>query len=176
MSQNITDFISNFRGGARPNRFRVTFTYPAAVGSPNVRDSIVIKAAQLPESTTGVIQVPYMGRQIPVPGDRTFQDWNITVVNDTTFSHRNLFERWSNLINGHESNLQGASSYKDLLATVDIVQLDRDDRVLKTIKLYNMFPTTIGAIELGYDQQDTIEEFTVTLSYSHWASVNTPTS
>jgi len=172
----INDFISNFKGGARPNKFRVQITWPGLVGTPNVRDEIVVNAAGLPASVIGVIPVPYKGRQIPVPGDRTFEDWTITVINDTTFSHRNAFERWLNAVNGHESNLQNTDSYKNLLGTVDIVQLDRDDRIIKTVKLFNAFPTNVAQIDLGYDQNDMLEQYTVTWSYSHWASGTTPTN
>ena len=172
----INDFIANFKGGARPNRFRVQITWPGIVGTPNVRDEIVVSAAGLPASVIGVIPVPYKGRQIPVPGDRTFEDWTITVVNDTTFSHRNAFERWLNLINAHEANVQGTDTYKNLLATVDVVQLDRDDKILKTVKLFNVFPTNVAQIDLGYDQNDVLEQYTVTFSYSHWGSGNTPTN
>jgi len=169
----INDFKSNFLGGARPNRFRVQLTFPGAVGSPNVRDEFIVTAAALPSSILGVIPVPYQGRQIPVFGDRTFEDWTITLNNDTTFSHRNVFERWMNLINSHEGNVQGVSDYRNLVSTLDVVQLDRDDRIIKAYKLYNAWPNNVSQIDLGYDQNDTLELFTVTFSYSHWGS---PTS
>jgi hypothetical protein len=176
MTSNLNDFISNFKGGARPNRFRVQITWPGLVGTPNVRDEIVVTAAQMPASVMGIIQVPYKGRQIPLPGDRTFEDWTITVVNDITFSHRNAFERWSNLINAHEANVAGTDNYRNLLGTMDVVHLDRNDKVIKTIKLFNAWPSNISAIDLGYDQNDVLEQYQVTLSYSHWGSGNSPTS
>lgn len=169
----INDFISNFRGGARPNRFRVQITWPGLVGAPDVRDEIVVSAAGHPASVVGIVPAAYQGRQIPIPGDRTFEDWTITVVNDKSFSHRNAFERWSNLINSHEGNIQGADSFRNLVGTLDVVQLDRDDSVLKTYKLFNAWPNNIAQIDLGYDQNDVLEQYTVTFSYSHWGS---PTS
>lgn len=164
----INNFISKFRGGARPNRFRVQITWPGLVGTPNVQDEIVVKAAALPATLVGVVQVPYKGRTIPIPGDRTFEDWIITVMNDVTFSHRNSFERWLKLINDHRENVQGAPTYKDLTSTIDVTQLGMNDEVLKTIKLYNAFPNNVSQIDLGYDQNDIISEFQVTFSYSHW--------
>src|SRR5665213_700571 len=102
----INDFISNFQGGSRPNRFQIIITYPTLVGAPDVADKIVCNAASLPASTIGVVQLPYMGRQIPVPGDRVWAPWNVTVLNDVTFSHRNVMERWSNAIMAHQANVQ----------------------------------------------------------------------
>lgn len=172
----IDNFISNFKGGARANRFRVTITWPGLVGTPAVRDEIVVSAAALPSSVLGVVIVPYLGRQIPIPGDRTFEDWTITILNDVTFSHRNALERWSNLILSHEGNIQGSASYRDLVTTIDVVQLDRDDKVIKSFKLLNAFPTNISQIDVGYDQNDTIETYSTTFSYTHWTSPNSPTS
>lgn len=173
---NLNNFISAFQGGAKANRFSVQITYPSAVGTPDIRDEVVVTAAGLPASVVGTILVPYQGRQIPIPGDRTFEDWTITVLNDKTFSHRNVFERWSNLINAHEENVQGTESYKDLLSTINVNQLDKDDTVIKTVKLYNAWPSNIAQIDLGYDQNDIIEQYTVTFSYTHWVSANTPTT
>jgi len=169
----IDTFIANFAGGARPNRYRVIITYPAAVGSPNIRDEIVCRAASLPSSTVGMIPVPYMGRTIPVPGDRIFEDWTATFFNDISMSHRNIFERWSNLINAHEGNIQGTPSYKDLLATIDVSQLDRQDNVIKTVRVLNAFPITVTPVDFAYDANDIVSEFTVSFAYSHWEDVNT---
>lgn len=164
----IDTFVASFKGGARNSKFKVIISYPGLVGAPNVSDEIVVKAAQLPSSTMGKIDVPYKGRMIPIPGDRVFDPWTMTIVNDTTFSHRNAFERWHNLMNSLEGNLQGTSDYKNLFGTIDVIQLDRDDRVLKTYKLINAFPITVSQIELGYDQNDSVEEFTVDIAYSHY--------
>ena len=166
----INDFIASFKGGARPNRFRVQITWPGLVGTPNVRDEIVVSAAQHPSSQVGVVQAPYQGRFIPLPGDRTFEDWTINVLNDKSFSHRNAFERWSNLINSHEGNIQGTDDYRNLVGTVDVVQLDREDVILKTYKLFNAWPSIVAPIELGYDQNDVLSQYSVTFSYSHWQS------
>lgn len=164
----ITNFIANFQGGARPNRFRVQITWPTAVGTPNVQDEFVVNAAQLPGYMTGVVQVPYKGRTIPVPGDRTFEDWVCTVMNDLSMSHRNAFERWNALCNLSRENIQGVPSYKDLLATIDVSQLGPQDEVIKTVKMYNAWPNNVMPIDLSYSDNDIISQFQVSMSYSHW--------
>lgn len=169
----IDTFIANFSGGARPNRYRVIITYPTAVGTPNVRDEILCRAAGMPSSNIGMIPVPYKGRTIPVPGDRVFEDWTATFFNDVSMSHRNTFERWSNLIMSHEGNIQETNSYKDLLATIDVSQLDRKDNVVKTVRLLNAFPTMVTQIDLAYDANDIPSEFSVSFAYSHWEDANT---
>ena len=129
----------------------------------------------MPASNVGQILVPFQGRQIPVPGDRTFEEWTMTVVNDVSFSHRNAFERWSNLINAHEGNVQGTDNYKNILGTINVSQLGNGDTVLKTVRLLNAFPTNIAQIDLGYDNNDALEQYSVTFSYSHWITPTTTT-
>lgn len=173
MTISINDFIANFRGGARPNKYRVAITWPAASGTPNVQDQFFILSASLPSSVMAPVIVPFMGRQIPVPGDRIFEDWTVTVLNDTSFSHRNSFERWMNAMNGHIDNLAHSSNYKDFLATMEVTQLDRDESVLKVVTIHNAFPTNVSQIDLGMADNDVVEQFSVTFSLSHWESVQT---
>jgi hypothetical protein len=49
--------------------------------------------------TLGVIEVPFRGRRIKVPGDRTFADWTVTVINDEDQAMRKAFSNWMNYIN-----------------------------------------------------------------------------
>ena len=62
------------------------------------------KAAQLPASNIAEIPVPFRGRVLKVAGDRTFDPWTITVINDTDFKIRTAFEKWMNGINKHDDN------------------------------------------------------------------------
>lgn len=164
----ITEFLSNFQGGARANRFAVQITWPTIVGVPNVRDHIVCRGASLPASQIGQIPVAYMGRQIPVPGDRIFDPWTIQVHNDESFSHRDAFVRWLDAINSHRGNTQRTANYKDLTSTLQIRQLSRSGNVLKTYKMFDAFPISVGEIALAYDDNDTIEIFDVQWAYSEW--------
>lgn len=172
----IDNFISNFKGGARANRFRIIITWPGIVGAPNVADEIVVHSASLPASNRGVVQAPYMGLMIPIPGDTTYDDWTIMVLNDTTFSHRNAFERWEQKILSAEGNVQAASDYRQMVTTITIQQLDRQDNVIKTVLLHNAWPHNVGQIDLGYQNNDQIEEYNVSLHYTHWTSADTPTT
>jgi hypothetical protein len=171
MTSNINTFISNFRGGARPNRFSVLITWPALVGTPDVRDEVVCEAAQLPSSVMGVVQAPFRGRQIPLPGDRTFEEWTSTFTQDITFSHRNALERWHELMNGYESNVQGTDSYRNLVSTINVSHLDLNDNIIKVYRLFNAWPSNVAAVDLSFDANDQLEKFTTTWSYTHFETV-----
>ena len=109
---NINDFKAELGDGARANLYKVTLTFPtvAVAGSDVTRKlSFLCKTAQIPGQTIGNIQVPFRGRQIPVPGDRTFEDWTLTVLNDDKFVVRDAFERWHNAISFHSEAISSAS-------------------------------------------------------------------
>jgi len=165
---NINDFKANFQGGARPSLFRVTQMFPGAVGGDAGRKmEYLCKGAQLPSDVVNPIDVYYMGRQIKVAGDRTFEDITLTIINDIDFSIRNAYERWMSLLNTHEGNL-GVVNPNNYWADLYITQLGRDGSALKTYKLVGAFPTNISPIDLSFDSTDQVEEFTVTLAYQYW--------
>ena len=169
----LDEFKANLiGGGARANQFRVTFNTPGAIATGlDVRKaSFLIKAAALPGQTIGEIVVPFRGRNLYIAGDREFETWETTVINDTDFNIRNAMERWLNAINDTATNT-GLSNVADYTADLTVEQLDRDDTVLKSYILRNCMPQGTGAIELSYETANAIEEFTVTWRYTHFQSV-----
>lgn len=164
--------ISAFRnrlgaGGARPNQFRVTLTWPLAVGSVASDESILVTGASLPASNVNPAIVQYRGREVKLAGERTFSPWTITIINDSTLGLRKKFETWSNLINNRVDNggvLQPLLYYSDL--TVE--QLDRNDGVIHTYIIRDAFPSDISEVQLQYGQNDVISEFPVTFQYARF--------
>jgi hypothetical protein len=162
-------------GGARPNLFRVIVPFPVASGASagtTLRNSFLCKAAQLPASSIGNIEVPFRGRTINLAGDRTFESWTITVINDVDFSIRDGFEQWMNFINTHATNTGIATpiSYKQDL---EVIQLDKSGAPLKSYTFRGAYPTSVAAIDLSYDTTDSIEEFTVEFQIDYWTSNTT---
>jgi len=174
-------------GGARPNLFEVELYFPSDIETSNTTLSeitrFLVKAASLPASNLGVIDVPFRGRNLKIAGDRTFDPWSITVINDTDFQIRTAFERWMNYINKHEDNagtLNPTYYQKDITvrqfgkssvtSAVTPTTGSGNIPVLKSYKFYGVFPTSVSAIELSYDSSDTIEEFTVDLQVQ-WVDI-----
>tara|TARA_B100001996_G_scaffold144861_1_gene110240 strand:+ start:1998 stop:2651 length:654 start_codon:yes stop_codon:yes gene_type:complete len=200
MAKNLPDIaartIDTFKsklvgGGARPNLFEVVLQFPGGVGidedTAAADARFMVKAANLPASNINVIDVPFRGRNLKIAGDRTFDVWTITVINDTSFELRNAFELWMNGINKHD-NATGETTPNDYQTDAVVYQLGRNaasgttsttggtiaaptgDKlpILKSYKFHGIFPTNVSAIELSYDQPDTIEEFTVDLQVQWW--------
>lgn len=160
-SLNITDFKGSFISGARPNLYKVF------MGRMGTDMEFLARGASLPSSTIGNIDVPYLGRQIKVPGNRTFEPWTVTVFNDVDFQIRHLVTKWMDEINGHQSNI-GKPAIAEVYSDAEVHQLGRDGETVATYHIVDMYPTEMSAIELAFDTNDTVEEFTITFEMNFW--------
>jgi hypothetical protein len=176
----ITDFKSKLTGGgARSNLFEVVLSFPEiAPTDTNVLDKarFMVKGANLPASSVAPVDVSFRGRTLKVAGDRSFESWTVTVINDTDFAIRSAFENWMNKINRVSDNT-GATDPSAYTADAFIYQLDRDGTTLRAYHFYDIFPTNIGAIPLDYSN-GSIQEFTVEFQILWWEAVkgNSPTA
>jgi len=169
----VDDFKSKLvGGGARPNLFKATINFPAYAGGDVELTSFLCKAAALPASNITPVVVPFRGRQLQVAGDRTFEPWTITIINDTDFKIRDAFERWMNGINQHSANT-GLTNPVDYQADMQVAQLDKAGNEVKVYTFRGTFPTNLSSIELSYDSTDVIEEFTVELQVQYWEARTT---
>ena len=169
----VDDFKSKLRGGgARPNLFKATINFPTYANGDVELTSFLCKAAQLPGSTTGLITVPFRGRQLKIAGDRTFDTWDVIIINDTDFNVRNAMERWMNGINAHSANT-GITNPVDYEADLVVDQLDKDGSVLKTYNFRGAFPTAVEPIALNYEDNDIVEQFGVSFQVQYWESNTT---
>ena len=170
----ITDFKSKLSGGgARPNLFEVVLSFPAAApADANVLDKarFLVKTAALPASNISPIEVPFRGRTLKIAGDRTFDTWTITVINDTDFAIRSAFENWMNTINKVSDNT-GITNPANYQADAYVYQLDRDGSTLRAYHFYDIFPTNLSAIDLSYDSGGDIEQFTAEMQVQWWEAI-----
>ena len=169
----ISDFKSKLAGGgARPNLFEVVMSFPTASQTDsNVLDKIrfLVKTAALPASNIASIEVPFRGRTLKIAGDRSFDTWTVTVINDTDFAIRSAFEKWMNTMNRVSDNT-GVTNPQLYQSDAYVYQLDRDGSTLRAYHFYDLFPTNISPIQLAYET-DAIQEFTVEMQVLWWEAV-----
>lgn len=169
MAFSITEFSSNLQyGGARPSKFSALITNPIDA-TADAKIPFVCKAASLPGRTFGVVNVGYYGRQIPLPGDPTFEPWTVTIYNDEDFAVRNTLEKWHSAMNGVESNIASVGSAPtNYLSQGAVTQYDKAGNQLRTYEFVGLWPSAIGPIELDWENRDQIEVFQVTWQYAYW--------
>ena len=163
----IHDFSSKFKGGVRANLFKCTITPPNRQGIEEMFE-FHCKGTSLPASVIGNIDVPFRGRQLKVPGDRTFADWTVTVFNDTDMYIRGVFEEWMARMQDHWSNRADPEFNPYGQATV--TQLRRDGTAIRTYTITSMYPTEVAAIDVAWDSNDAVEEYAVTFAVNHWVA------
>lgn len=179
MAFNINEIRAKLAlGGARPNLFRVRLTLPSGVGGDVSDAEFLIQASALPASTISAIEIPYFGRRVKIAGDREFENWSISVMNDENFKIRHAMEQWHNRINSLSGNVNtiGAnpSAYKS-----DIMYVDQYSKaggnpggnIIRSYQFFGVFPLSIGEIELNWEPSATIETFPVTFSYD-WYQIS----
>jgi hypothetical protein len=178
LSSNVSDFLQQIGQGVKPNMFQARIPFPTTLGlasSDSELITLLCKSTALPGSSLGSIDVPFRGRTVKIVGDRTFDNWSATFFNDKEMKIRSRFEEWMQQMNTHEANTAplftpgGASNY---MVDLEVDQLEKDGStnggVLRTYKLWHAFPISISQIDLAYDSNDQVEEFTVEFQMSYW--------
>lgn len=186
--------ISGFKsklagGGARANLFEVQIpSLPSNITWASEDFSFLCKTAALPASNIGSVDLPFRGRILKVAGDRTFDPWTVTIINDENFKLRTAFEQWANLMNKLD-NATGATNPGSYMTNAFVHQLGRgasggresttNDSAstngtsispLRTYKFYDIFPTNVGQIDLSYDSSDEIETYQVEFQVQYWTA------
>jgi len=197
----ITSFITAFKGGTRLNRFKVT----GGIGANKTGDdtgAFHIRSATIPEAQVGAIAINHRGRTVAYPGDRAYEPWQITILDDTGEKNlHKLFHDWHNFINAHDTNktqitpttpttptttttTPGTSTSTTTTSTTStalnpsdtfadswtVEMLDVNGTALpnRTFTLKDVWPATVGPIQLDMSQDNTLASFAVTLIYSHY--------
>jgi hypothetical protein len=179
MAFNVAEFRANMIGdGARPNLFSVSLVFPTVATNSTAagqKVTFMAKAAQLPGSTIGTVPVFYFGREMKFPGNRSFADWTLTIINDEDFVVRNSLESWLNAINSHSTNVRNNVAQNSTGYSVDalVTQYGKTGETLKTYKFVGLFPVDVAPIDLDWASNDTIEEYTATFAYQWWETNTT---
>jgi hypothetical protein len=172
ITSNVSSFLQVVKQGVRPNMFQVDISFPGSVEADQTLVSYMCKSAVLPASNIGVIEVPFRGRTVKIAGDRTFDNWSATFINDKEMKSRAYFEQWLNQINTHKENTAQIIDPTEYGRSLVVRQLEKDNSQagdeLRSYKLWYAFPISTSAIDLAYDSNDQIEEFTVEFQYSYW--------
>ena len=205
--RSISQFKSKLTGGgARPNLFEVQVTFPSTAeelgGSKTFRENLqrdndggsfnaeeftfLCKAASLPASNVGNIDIPFRGRTLKVAGDRTIDPWSITVINDEDFNAYRSFQNWMQNI-AQYGDSSGLSNPSDYSGQATVYQLGRtqsqtqdtntgagSSKVIAQYKFADIWPSTVSNIDLSYDSTDAIEEFTVDFQVQYWYPEKAP--
>ena len=161
-------------GGARANQFKVTLNFPSFVSNGNsaaTKGQFLVESASLPGQQIGIAQVMYRGRAVKLAGERMFDNWSVTVLNDTDFDIHNAFESWMQQINSKSENT-GVINPLLYTTNMQVEQLDRNGIALKKYTFQDAWPVSISPINLSFGENDQVERFEVQFAYG-WFEAET---
>jgi len=173
----ISEFKSNLKqGGARPSLFKVEFQYPSGITTPPTKAEFLVKSTTIPASTIGSYDVYYHGKAIKVAGDRTFDTWDTTIINDEDFGIRNTLENWMGSISDHKLNTRDKQAFQNMSegdvakykSTLKVQQFGKAGQELRTYEFKGAWPSALSTINLDWSTASEIEEFTCTWVYDSW--------
>ena len=166
----IQQFKSAFKGGVRPNLFRMNLTTGAGVAMTDLE--FLVKSTQLPGSQVEKVEVPYQGRMLAVPGDRTFEDWTVTMWNDPNWANRGALEAWMGRISAHSGNYTqfNRDQQEQQYGIARVSQLDRQGKTIRTYQM-DVLPTALAAIDVSNETQNEVQEFEVTFAVN-WFTID----
>ena len=186
MAFNLNSFAGALNAaslGARPNLFKVTIPDNSLLSAENAKTfEFFCQSGQIPGSTLGVIEVPYFGRTLKIPGNRTFEEWSTTITNSEGWEIRTSIEDWVAKINGHVTNTTQLDTLNSLSTDLTIIHYGNggvtntdasgQEKVtpnkIAEYKLVGAWPSAVSAIDLAWDSNDTLETFDITWQYQYW--------
>ena len=171
----VLQFQQKIKGAVRPNLFQVNHDFPSVDGLSVNKElaTYLCKSAALPASTVGTVELPFRGRVIKVPGDRTFESWTATFYMDDAFELRGAYEKWVELTNTVDANT-AAGNISDILKDITVTQMDKFGgsatgfKNIREYKLISAFPVSVSQVSIAYDNNDSYEEFDVEFAYQYF--------
>ena len=185
----LNDVLSGFHddnGYAQPNRYEVLILPPAKLGGGNQTN---IFSGMERQSDTRSISLRAQSVTLPGRNLATANDTNIygparEVVEGVTYaediaiefqassdlSERAFFEDWQR--QAFDENTWNIGYYKDYIGSIEIFVLDKQDKKRFGIKLWEVFPKTIGSNPLAYGTNDDIMLIPVSFSFRYWTSLD----
>jgi hypothetical protein len=163
MAESLTNFISGFKNPAKTNMYKLVFRGENGAIIPNGLD-IRAKGAQLPTAEMGIMEIPYKGRKVKIPAERSFSEWTVTVMETNDMNVRRSFEKWMSVMDAEDEIKRNTAA----LSTIDVILLKGDNATPSiTYTLYGAFPSSLASVDLSFDEQTAPLEYSVTFQYSY---------
>jgi hypothetical protein len=196
--QRFQSQINQGEGMARPNRFYVIINPPQKItttpgGPPSqlsqntqndltsgqMRENMQMMCNKitLPSRDINTAPAKTYGPKREMPYAYSFSgEIELTFFGDKFLRQRMFWENWQKQIFNSETH--DSKYYDNYVGSIDIFQLgqfdakaDDDARVTYAVRLYEVYPQTISAIEYAYGSNNTIVEVPVTLNFRTWQNL-----
>lgn len=163
----IDQFRKALGSGHRSNQFKVSVTLPTSYIKGDAQKTLefICYASSVPEQSLGSIPVNFRGLVANYAGDPVAPEaWKVQCYNPTSFNLRKSLIAWKRAYQ-EEGTTSGLDEI--VTTTADIYLLGKNSNYLYQTTLYNVWPKTIGGIELNWETQNQISTFDCDFSYDY---------
>ncbi len=186
----LNELLAGFNGTdgyASPNRYEVIISPPSGYrGSGNdstnlnpqgVSDtnlqrkvSLEVTSLEFPGMTLETQEdTNIYGPTRSIVTGQTFAEITTTIRLSSDFKERNFIDSWQRI--AANRNDFSVGYYDDYVGSMQIFQLDKEDRRRHGVELVECFPMVTNAISLDYATQNSLSFVSVQWSYRYWKNL-----
>lgn len=174
----ITDFVGRMTSGfARTNRYYVDLTLPPMLQeghhiSDVEKMLLLCESVQLPGLNINTAQTRTFGEVREMPYELNYEPITLSFYVDGDMIVKGIFDDWVKSIQQGRSrvfNYYDTYVCPKMSIVVQNLEQDERDQGVFVVNLFEAYPKTVNAVQLGYEQKD-IMRVTVTMMYKYWES------
>lgn len=170
---NIEYLKSSLKQPARPTLFDVEISGNLTIQTLSTDVlKFTCKAASLPGDNMGKIDVPYYGRKIPYAGDRTYEDWNTTIIMNNDWTIYKELIRWKAAYNHPSQNVATTANMVDYKCDGFVTVYDPTGLPKMRVKMVGLFPYMVQQLDLSWENNDQTADLNVTWFLDYWEVVD----
>ena len=175
IKQTIMDFykVAQTRDFARDFQFRVLDISYKGVPVFTEDDLVYVTSATLPGKSISPKEVPYNGFNFRIPGTVSYNNSEGFTLNfycDATTQARVAIENWVTETFNDETTTGDGVLHNN--STITLAQLDTKFEVLRTYKLFGVFPVQAGDIGYSIIGSGEVAQVDITLAYQFFRRDN----
>lgn len=169
--------VSEFRSSVkivRPNLFTAEIYLPTIItGYDATKFKFRCEATELPGRTVATTDSQTFGPTTKYAYDITYNDINLQIIASEDMAERKMFEQWIDKIvtptAGGVGSTGGLIKYYDSYAagTLKISQLKDSGNAIATYTLYNAYPIQLSPMNLTWEESNSYQRFSVTMTYRY---------
>ena len=185
----LNDILAGYRdnnGFAQPNKYEVLIFPPAKLGGGQNQNVFggMERQSELRKISLRAQNVTLPGRNLATTQESNVYGPDREIVEGITYAddismqfqassgldERVFFENWQR--QAFNEKTWNIGYYLDYIGHVEMYVLDKQDQRRYGIKLWEVFPKTIGANELAYDSNDQIMLLPISFTFRYWTSLD----
>ena len=159
--------------GAKVDKFSIEFVAPTVNASfaLGLNDIILCKSTSFPAVTLGEMDVWVQGRKVLIPGDVSYDNsWSLDFYQTANHALRQKFIQWISQIDDYATNNHTCSP-SDWSVNAKVYQLGCDGNIVAGYEMFNMFPKSVSDVKVDGSSINSLQEFSVDFTYSHWTPI-----